>query len=441
MLGRHEIIEAKLMDHMAGEYDKMMCKISAVADPFSRANERYKAWEGRDDPQGVAGMDLNDLVRMRKGLQKGTNEYNEIQNAINEAYGVSKRHPRVGVPVGVAAPTNLQRPPEVSDTRYALNTPEPAQDSTQVPYRPEELLTAVTQPVSDMRDQDWDAMVDAAVDKSWLPQEELQMVQEDTVDADWNNIMDDQFDYMSPGISDKRNLMAKNNALDLTRKHAEIDDSLFELDTDVGANDKFEIDDSDNAADPDAIDDSMFQLNDRDPMQNDLSVYERLEQAMDEAGMESEGRDNLRGLLGGIRGGSVPETQMTEEEYNMINNVLSSGSQDFVEDEASYDLGDESSVPMPRMISPVKEEAVREQVPESVVKPVGGIDENTSDAEWDKILAEQFPQIGGGSYDGMYAEDDATMNFEDLDATQKTPEQGMTEEEFAEYIKSLSAGK
>jgi len=35
---------------------------------------------------------LPDYIKQRKGLKKGTDEYNRIQNKINAAYGVSKRH-------------------------------------------------------------------------------------------------------------------------------------------------------------------------------------------------------------------------------------------------------------------------------------------------------------------------------------------------------------
>jgi len=38
------------------------------------------------------GDNLNDLIRKRQGLTKGTPEYNAVQNRINRAYGVSKRH-------------------------------------------------------------------------------------------------------------------------------------------------------------------------------------------------------------------------------------------------------------------------------------------------------------------------------------------------------------
>ena len=38
------------------------------------------------------GYDLNDLVRQRKSHKKGSAEYATIQNKINRAYGVSKRH-------------------------------------------------------------------------------------------------------------------------------------------------------------------------------------------------------------------------------------------------------------------------------------------------------------------------------------------------------------
>jgi len=38
---------------------------------------------------------LDEYIKQRKNLKKGTAEYNEVQNKINAAYGVSKRHSTV----------------------------------------------------------------------------------------------------------------------------------------------------------------------------------------------------------------------------------------------------------------------------------------------------------------------------------------------------------
>ena len=42
--------------------------------------------------KGEAGVSLSSLISKRKGLKKGTAEYAKVQNAINKAYGVKKRH-------------------------------------------------------------------------------------------------------------------------------------------------------------------------------------------------------------------------------------------------------------------------------------------------------------------------------------------------------------
>tara|TARA_R110002020_G_scaffold457418_1_gene674314 strand:+ start:580 stop:1338 length:759 start_codon:yes stop_codon:yes gene_type:complete len=53
-------------------------------------------WDSKDmksASQGQhSGKSLNELVAMRKGVAKGSNQYNKIQNAINKQMGVSKRY-------------------------------------------------------------------------------------------------------------------------------------------------------------------------------------------------------------------------------------------------------------------------------------------------------------------------------------------------------------
>jgi hypothetical protein len=53
-------------------------------------NDKWKA--GSDAAKKNTGRSLNDLVASRKGLEKGSNEYNKIQNEINAALGSKKRY-------------------------------------------------------------------------------------------------------------------------------------------------------------------------------------------------------------------------------------------------------------------------------------------------------------------------------------------------------------
>lgn len=53
-------------------------------------NDKWKA--GSDAAKKNTGQSLNELVAARKGVEKGSNEYNKIQNSINEALGNSKRY-------------------------------------------------------------------------------------------------------------------------------------------------------------------------------------------------------------------------------------------------------------------------------------------------------------------------------------------------------------
>lgn len=48
--------------------------------------------EGSKDAKAATGMTLNQLVAKRKGLKKGSPEYNKIQNQINKALGSKVRH-------------------------------------------------------------------------------------------------------------------------------------------------------------------------------------------------------------------------------------------------------------------------------------------------------------------------------------------------------------
>ena len=59
-------------------------KAKASNEVWNKANEASK--------EQNSGTSLNDLVAKRKTLEKGSNDYNTNQNAINKAMGNSKRH-------------------------------------------------------------------------------------------------------------------------------------------------------------------------------------------------------------------------------------------------------------------------------------------------------------------------------------------------------------
>jgi hypothetical protein len=54
------------------------------------SNATWKA--GDDKAKKETGVSLNELVKQRKGLEKGSNEWNKVQNKINSALGNSYRH-------------------------------------------------------------------------------------------------------------------------------------------------------------------------------------------------------------------------------------------------------------------------------------------------------------------------------------------------------------
>tara|TARA_R100000231_G_scaffold5431_3_gene8503 strand:+ start:406 stop:840 length:435 start_codon:yes stop_codon:yes gene_type:complete len=56
-------------------------KVKLPDDAYAKAKKK--------DPK------LDEYIKQRKNLKKGTAEYNEVQNKINAAYGVSKRHSTV----------------------------------------------------------------------------------------------------------------------------------------------------------------------------------------------------------------------------------------------------------------------------------------------------------------------------------------------------------
>ena len=73
-------------EHQAGKAKKKVAKAKKKEDKsFKRATQRAKK----------SGESISSLVAKRKGLKKGTAEYNAVQNKINKAYGSRVRHTKV----------------------------------------------------------------------------------------------------------------------------------------------------------------------------------------------------------------------------------------------------------------------------------------------------------------------------------------------------------
>ena len=74
--------------HKAGE--KKAAK--KVAKAKKKVGKTWTKAVKKQKKKGEAGVSLSSLVSKRKGLKKGSAEYAKVQNAINKAYGVKKRH-------------------------------------------------------------------------------------------------------------------------------------------------------------------------------------------------------------------------------------------------------------------------------------------------------------------------------------------------------------
>ncbi len=76
-----------------GEAGSQKIKDTAGKSSERRAYGGTKTYsEGSKDAKAATGMSLNQLVAKRKGLKKGSPEYNKIQNQINKALGSKVRH-------------------------------------------------------------------------------------------------------------------------------------------------------------------------------------------------------------------------------------------------------------------------------------------------------------------------------------------------------------
>ena len=74
--------------HKAGEKKEA----KKVAKAKKKVGKTWTKAVKKQKKKGEKGVSLSSLVSKRKGLKKGTAEYNKVQNQINKAYGVKKRH-------------------------------------------------------------------------------------------------------------------------------------------------------------------------------------------------------------------------------------------------------------------------------------------------------------------------------------------------------------
>lgn len=104
---------------------------ATTMEKFAPAPETNKQSVVQQDAVKKAGSvkwdkELNDLVGQRKGLQKGTAEYNKVQNRINEKMGSSKRY-RVEEPTNITKKTvsvsTPKKPELVKTTPSAPSAP------------------------------------------------------------------------------------------------------------------------------------------------------------------------------------------------------------------------------------------------------------------------------------------------------------------------------
>ena len=110
------------------------------------AKKAGKTWTKavkKQKKKGEAGVTLSSLVSKRKGLKKGTAEYAAVQNKINKAYGVKKRHKATvpsPKPIGQSYETAEASKPTPSGPESPVGKKEyeakPGQKSTMYDTRP-----------------------------------------------------------------------------------------------------------------------------------------------------------------------------------------------------------------------------------------------------------------------------------------------------------------
>jgi hypothetical protein len=80
----------EMVDGQANHDPQAVAAKPAAKPQPKMANDKWAA--GSDAAKKNTGRSLNELVSSRKGLEKGSNEYNKVQNEINAALGNKKRY-------------------------------------------------------------------------------------------------------------------------------------------------------------------------------------------------------------------------------------------------------------------------------------------------------------------------------------------------------------
>ena len=123
--------------HKAGE--KKAAK--KVAKAKKKVGKSWTKAVKRQKKKGKAGETLSSLVSKRKGLKKGTAEYAAVQNKINKAYGVKKRHkattpsPKKSEPIGQSYETAEASKPTSSEPPVPVSAEKPKEGEMSTMYR------------------------------------------------------------------------------------------------------------------------------------------------------------------------------------------------------------------------------------------------------------------------------------------------------------------
>ena len=96
-IGKHILgytaLDAGINYFFPGDDGQSASESQSELDKITKTKKKSNGAYNRAAKRGEGmGYDLNDLVRQRKTVKKGSDEYNAIQNKINKAYGVKKRH-------------------------------------------------------------------------------------------------------------------------------------------------------------------------------------------------------------------------------------------------------------------------------------------------------------------------------------------------------------
>jgi len=119
-------------EHQAGKAKKKVAKAKKKEDKsFKRATQRAKK----------SGESISSLVAKRKGLKKGTAEYNAVQNKINKAYGSRVKHTKVTAEspkkaVAKPKPKAISKPKAIAKAKPKVKAPSTSEPFVSVEDKP-----------------------------------------------------------------------------------------------------------------------------------------------------------------------------------------------------------------------------------------------------------------------------------------------------------------